>query len=131
MHHPDGADAVAASAMQQQWLAAGFFGRLPKESPGTVEDQPVLLEFPGLAGVLPIVSGNSVGVGAEVGITGVRLTLPADDRLWVHMITIPHLSYGVRGTNAMMDIPGDQNSVIAGFVSARSMRVNRSTVTLC
>lgn len=96
-------------------ITAGFSAEL---APGTVDGQPVFLEFPGLAGALPLVNGNAVGVGAEIGISGVSVTLPADDRLWAHMIMVPRFSFGMRGTDAMVEIPGDQGGVISGFVSA-------------
>ena len=62
-----------------------------------VEGQPILIEFEGLTGGLPVISGHAMGVGAEMGVTGARIELPVSDRLWTHLAQAETIQYGVRG----------------------------------
>ena len=71
-----------------------------------VNGQPVLLEFDGLTGGLPVVTARAIGVGAELGITGGSVELPTNDRLWTHLAQAETLRYRIRGQEDWAEYPG-------------------------
>ncbi|MBF9030160.1 hypothetical protein HKCCE3408_07120 [Rhodobacterales bacterium HKCCE3408] len=85
----------------------------------TTEGTPVLVEFEGLGGGLPVVSGRIQGLGAEIGIQGVRIEAPVDDRLWAHIAAADPIRYRLRATppRGWMQIPGDPGTTLSDFVA--------------
>lgn len=71
-----------------------------------VEGQSILVEFDGLTGGLPVVTGTATGIGAEFGITGAAVEFPTGDRLWDHLATTDSLRYRIRGQDTWSELPG-------------------------
>ena len=86
-----------------------------------VEGQSILVEFEGLTGGLPVVTGRASGVGAEIGITGVVIESPSDDRLWQHLGASESFRYRVRGQDDWIVYPADPAQFSAFVAECRAL----------
>lgn len=92
---------------------ANIRGAFSAELGAAVEGQPLLIEFEGLTGGLPVVNGRASGVGAEIGITGAVIESRANDRLWQHLAAADTIRYRVRGQEDWTSFPGDPAQMAA------------------
>ncbi|MEM1273686.1 MAG: hypothetical protein AAGF88_07715 [Pseudomonadota bacterium] len=82
--------------------------------PGTaIEGQPVWVEFDGLTNALPVIGGQAVGIGAEIGITGAMIETDTNGPLWDHLATTDTIRYRIRGQQNWVELPGAPDEITA------------------